>query len=201
MRIMLLFNIFFLIVTWPIPGLAGDSRCADRIISIGDTVSELLMRCGEADWKQFHTEEIIAAADSDNKQKIIIPVEEWTYDAGPDRFMRIFTLRGGRVAEIRTGDYGSPKEQDLQPPCGDRVISVGDTAAEVMAKCGEPFRQDRREEVVSRRIDDGTVLKVSVTVEEWTYDFGPNRFLRIFSFRNGTITNIRTGGYGSEDTY
>jgi hypothetical protein len=41
------------------------------------------------------------------------------------------------------------------------------------------------------------VLKVSVKVEEWTYNSGPDRFLRIFSFRNGTITDIRTGGYGN----
>ncbi len=35
-----------------------------------------------------------------------------------------------------------------------------------------------------------------VTIEEWTYNLGPNRFLRILTFRNGVLANIKTGGYG-----
>ncbi|HEY6012184.1 MAG TPA: DUF2845 domain-containing protein [Nitrospirota bacterium] len=35
-----------------------------------------------------------------------------------------------------------------------------------------------------------------MTIEEWTYDFGPNRFMRIITFRNNTVSDIRTGGYG-----
>ncbi len=197
MKIMLVLNVFVFIVLLPVPGHAGDYSCADKIISVGDMSSELLMRCGEPDWKQSHTEEIIETVDKDNKRKTVIPVEEWTYDNGPDRFTRIFTLRGGRVAEIRTGDYGSTKERHLQPACSEQTVSVGNTAAEVRAKCGEPFGKDWREEIVTERVDENTVRKVSVKIEEWTYNSGPNRLLRIFSMRNGKVTDIRTGGYGN----
>ena len=57
--------------------------------------------------------------------------------------------------------------------------------------------KDKREEVIRMRLDDNTVSKVTVVVEDWTYNFGPNRFMRIFTFRNGKVTDTRTGGYGN----
>jgi hypothetical protein len=34
------------------------------------------------------------------------------------------------------------------------------------------------------------------TVEDWVYDLGPGRFVRTFTFRNGRLVAIQTGGYG-----
>jgi Protein of unknown function (DUF2845) len=33
-------------------------------------------------------------------------VEEWLYDLGPDRLVRRFTFRSGRLEVIQTGGYG-----------------------------------------------------------------------------------------------
>jgi hypothetical protein len=185
------------VVLLPSALVAAEYRCADTIISVGDTSGELLMKCGEPDWKQSHAEEIIDTLDKDSRRKTIISVDEWTYNLGPDRFMRIFKLRDGKVADVRSGGYGTAKEQAGRTPCSDRIISVGDSAADVMAKCGKPAWQDKREEVIREQLDDNTARKVSVTVEEWTYNFGPNQFLRIFTFRNGRVTDVRTGSYGN----
>jgi hypothetical protein len=68
----------------------------------------------------------------------------------------------------------------------------------VLAKCGEPAWKDSREEALSEQLGAGTVRRTYMTIEEWTYNFGPNRFVRIFTFRNGSVTDIRTGGYGYE---
>ena len=38
---------------------------------------------------------------------------------------------------------------------------------------------------------------VSRTVEVWTYDFGPNRFVRLVSIAEGRVTRVETGGYGN----
>jgi hypothetical protein len=176
---------------------AAEYRCADTIISAGDTSGELLMKCGEPDWKQSHTEEIIETPDKDSRRKTIISVDEWTYNLGPDRFIRIFKLRDGKVVDVGSGGYGTAKEQAGRTPCSDQIISVGDSATDVMAKCGKPAWLDKREEVIREQLDDNTARKVSVIVEEWTYNFGPNQFLRIFTFRNGRVTDIRTGGYGN----
>jgi hypothetical protein len=87
---------------------------------------------------------------------------------------------------------------DLSMRGGDRIVSVGDSAADVVAKCGEPAWKDKWEEVIREQPDDDTARKVYLTVEDWTYNFGPNQFLHIFTFRNGKVTDMRTGGYGYE---
>jgi hypothetical protein len=197
MKTLSIVTALLLVVLWPFAHVAAEYRCADTVISVGDTSGELLMKCGEPDWKQSHAEEIIETIDKDSKRKIIISVDEWTYNLGPDRFMRIFKLRDGKVVDVRSGGYGSAKEQSGRSQCSDQIISVGDSAAEVMAKCGKPAWQDKREEVIREQLDDNTVRKVSVIVEDWTYNFGPNQFLRIFTFRNGKVTDVRTGGYGN----
>jgi hypothetical protein len=39
-------------------------------------------------------------------------------------------------------------------------------------------------------------LVIEVPVEEWTYNFGPRRFMRSIRFENGIVTSIETLGYG-----
>jgi hypothetical protein len=177
-------------------GMSLEYRCEGKIISVGDTSGELIAKCGEPDWKQSSTEEIITTIDKDTTKKILIAVEEWTYNLGPDRFMRIFKLKDGRVVEMRIGDYGYAEGGASQSQCGAQSVSVGDSALEVMAKCGEPAWKDERQEIIRERLDDETERKVYIKVEEWTYNFGPNQFLRIFTLRNGKVTNIQTGNRG-----
>ena len=37
---------------------------------------------------------------------------------------------------------------------------------------------------------------IPVTIEEWTYDRGVNRLMRVVTFEDGRVTHIRTLGYG-----
>jgi hypothetical protein len=187
-----------IIALLPGAGVSSGYHCEGKIISVGDTSGELIMKCGEPDWKQSYTEEIIETLDKDNKRNIHITVEEWTYNLGPQRFMRIFKLKNGKVVDMWLGDYGYAEEGINQFQCGAQSVSVGDSAAEVVAKCGEPAWKDEREEIIREQLDDDTVRKVYITVEDWTYNFGPNQFLRVFTFRNGKVTDIRTGEYGYE---
>ena len=36
----------------------------------------------------------------------------------------------------------------------------------------------------------------TVVIDTWTYDFGPNSFVRTLTFENGVLTNVEVGGYG-----
>jgi hypothetical protein len=197
LNILSIVKALLLVVLLPSALVAAEYRCADKIISVGDTSDSLFMKCGEPDWNQSHAEEIIETIDKDTKRRIIITVDEWTYNLGPDRFMRIFKLRDGKVVDVQSGDYGSVKGQANKSQCSDRIVSVGDSAADVTARCGEPVWKNKREEVIREWLDDDTLRKVSGTVEDWTYNFGPNRFVRIFTFRNGKVIDVRTGGYGN----
>lgn len=83
--------------------------------------------------------------------------------------------------------------------CGSELVAKGDRKIEVLQKCGEPAWVDEWEEV--RRIpltrygmSRGGLEQVRV--EEWTYNFGPQRFLQIYRFENGQVTEMKFGGYG-----
>jgi hypothetical protein len=171
--------------------------CAGGIISVGDSRVDLLSKCGEPDLKESHDEEISERLDQGVRRKLYISVEDWTYNFGPTKFMRIVTLRNGTVSHIRTGNYGYSK--DATPghrECSEQVVSRGDMTSDVIAKCGEPSSKDVHQEEIKERLDAGLFRTVTVTVEEWTYNLGPNRFVRILTFRNGRLVDIRTGNYG-----
>jgi hypothetical protein len=80
--------------------------------------------------------------------------------------------------------------------CEGGIISTGDRSADVYAKCGPPNFRDSHQEEVVQRIDADTKEKVYITVEEWTYNFGPNQLIRIVVLKNGEVSEIRTGNYG-----
>jgi hypothetical protein len=188
-----------LLLLLPHAGLAASIDCGGGIISEGDTRADLLAKCGPPDSKESHEEELIERLDQGVRQKTFITIEEWTYDFGPARFSRIVTLRNGKVADIRSGNYGYGKgAAPGQRECTEQVLSVGDSKSDVVAKCGDPFLKDVHQEELRERLDSGEVRKTFVVVEEWTYNLGPNRFTRILTFRNGKLVDIKTGGYGYE---
>lgn len=95
--------------------------------------------------------------------------------------------------------------------CGNEIISVGDRAAKVRTACGEPdyvdrwhekrivrdhsnpFAYRRREYDTSR---EPIITEKYVTIEEWTYNLGSNKFIRYLIFENGLLQEILLGGYG-----
>lgn len=86
--------------------------------------------------------------------------------------------------------------------CGSKLVAEGDTRTAVEAKCGPPEDVSRRTRlaplVVWRhgrpyRLGDGPI---EVVIEEWTYNFGPHRFMRRVRFEDGIVVRIDTLGYG-----
>jgi hypothetical protein len=176
---------------------AATLDCSGGIISAGDSRVDVLTKCGEPDAKESHEEELTNRLDDGTRHKLFITVEEWTYNFGPTQFMRIVTLKNGKVAFIRAGNYGYTKgAAPGQRECSEQVLSVGDTKSDVLSRCGEPTWKDTRQEEVKQRLDSGLERKVFVTIDDWTYNLGPNRFVRIVTFRNGKLVDIRSGGYG-----
>ena len=86
--------------------------------------------------------------------------------------------------------------------CGTKLVHEGDTRAEVEAKCGAATEVETR--TVWRRpvawihgrpyhlgFDE-----VEIPVELWTYNLGPNKFMRRVRFEDGRVVEIETLGYG-----
>jgi hypothetical protein len=66
--------------------------------------------------------------------------------------------------------------------CGDKFVSIGDSKAVVLLRCGEPFFA----EVISA--DDER------KVEQWTYRKSQKgSFLRILTFSGGRLVDIKVG--------
>jgi hypothetical protein len=98
--------------------------------------------------------------------------------------------------------------------CDNRLVSEGATEAEAVAKCGEPVTKRTRTEYVTnsgyttthsdarrgsseRRSETaGTEVTQSSTVEDWTYNFGPNRLMQTATFRDGVLVDVRSGARG-----
>ena len=84
--------------------------------------------------------------------------------------------------------------------CGNRLVNLGDKKVEVLLKCGEPALVERWEDtIIAYRDFQGAVIKGSAIhryVEEWTYNFGPNRFLYFLRFTDDKLSNIEQGSRG-----
>ncbi|HYE35800.1 DUF2845 domain-containing protein [Methylocaldum sp.] len=83
--------------------------------------------------------------------------------------------------------------------CGSRLVTLGDYKLQVLSKCGEPIFTDSRIEFrVVRLYGSGLEFEryVPVTIDEWTYNFGPNRFVQLLRFENGRLVDVESLGYG-----
>ncbi len=93
--------------------------------------------------------------------------------------------------------------------CQGRIVSIGDTKAEVLDMCYQPSKRDQWEEG-----HGGTIVQVydykteryiapkrlesPIKMERWTYNLGSNMFIRYLTFQNGELIKIETGEKGSD---
>jgi len=176
-----------------VPGTETTLRCDGGIVSVGDSKLDLLAKCGEPALVEVWLEERWAGPGA----RSAATVERWSYNFGPNRFLQFVTLATGKVTTVERGSYGYPPER-LQlarsvprRECTPSDPAVGDSALDLLAKCGEPAAREAREDW---RPDGAGGSHVHVEV--WTYDFGPRQFLRIVTLENGKVTEAARGGYG-----
>ena len=85
--------------------------------------------------------------------------------------------------------------------CGNKLVDRGDKKFEVLQKCSEPsMKEVREDEKISIREDMVTGYKLKnklqIIRDEWSYNFGPNRFLLFIEFENGRVVSFHQRGYG-----
>jgi hypothetical protein len=71
------------------------------------------------------------------------------------------------------------------------IVSSGDSLSEVMVKCDPPTNKVKRTD--SDTTYSGRVRYIEV--EEWTYNQGINTLVHYLTFRNGVLTEIKTGTF------
>lgn len=104
--------------------------------------------------------------------------------------------------------------------CKGKIVKEGDPQAKVLKICGDPVSTQQR--VIYRSgvpyartgthvsVSDGTSTidatrnellihdrsVVEVLVEEWTYNLGPHRLMRVVRFENGLVAEVTGLSYG-----
>ena len=189
---------------WP-----DSIRCDGGLVSVGDTKLDLLGKCGEPALIDPHTEElghirVDAAQQVGTTRRVVVTVEQWTYDFGPSSFVHLVTLEGGKVIAIERGSYGNarpPRPRPVLPvaTCGSAAFDLGIGKLELLSRCGGPVSRDIRTQVRTVSLGDGAEADLVTTIVEleiWTYNLGPDSFQQLATFEGGKLVKVERGSYG-----
>lgn len=102
-----------------------------------------------------------------------------------------------------------PAGADSSLRCNGSIVSLGASRQQVLDACGAPdareIRETARDQYVRQFYDYKRqrwilpkLIVGPVQTERWTYDFGPNRFIRYLHFLDGQLTKIETGDKGAK---
>jgi Protein of unknown function (DUF2845) len=94
--------------------------------------------------------------------------------------------------------------------CNNKLVRPGDSSYQVKSLCGPPDDMQQRTEqrrvarAVERPCTDSPTGRcafvvedvIQVVIDEWTYDFGPQRFVQFLTFEAGKLLTVKSGGYG-----
>ncbi len=82
---------------------ADSFRCPNgSLVSTGDSISEVSLKC-DAPTSVVRRDDPVETAWG---KTAYVEVQEWTYNQGPNQFVYFLVFRGGRLVEVRSGDYG-----------------------------------------------------------------------------------------------
>ena len=81
--------------------------------------------------------------------------------------------------------------------CSGGIVSLGDVASDLVNKCGPPTYTTQREQKI---VDGGDstyerIITIAV-IDDWTFNFGPDRFQYHILLKNGRVWKIDSLGYG-----
>lgn len=175
--------------------VAHAFRCGGALVDEGDSKAEVLIKCGNPDWKTEWSEDLIDDPGGVSAYRVTSQKERWLYNLGPKSFLRILLFEDGRLTEVTTGERGFPDAGD-PGRCDFDHVSPGASDFSVQMKCGAPLFVDTRYREILLATRHGPARLVRKRVEEWTYNLGPTQFLRILVFENGELMEIRKGDRG-----
>lgn len=117
--LLLLPCLFFLFAHVSIAGL----RCGTKLVHEGDSIPEVIYKCGEPDYVETWEIErsmrgyshfpVFSARSRGYRwhnepflEKVLIRIEEWTYNFGSTQFLRFLRFENGILTDVSRGGYG-----------------------------------------------------------------------------------------------
>ena len=81
---------------------ADSMRCGTRLITDGDSMTSVLLRCGEPMLRNYSGLKVKRGVGRNYKTEVTI--ETWTYNKGSQKFLRILRFEGDILTSIRDGE-------------------------------------------------------------------------------------------------
>ncbi len=167
-------------------------RCGNQIVSEGDTSAQVLSKCGEPHIRDEQEQQSIEKFGSEYIHKISIPVEDWVYDFGSNRLVQVLRFENNRLSKISSGGYGGIKKDPLRCQNSLNFVSIAETKAQVLLKCGMPSWKSSEEEIL-RVIKNGPYKEyLKSNIEIWNYQPDIKNPVRVFRFRNGVVERMES---------
>src|SRR5262249_36315674 len=152
---------------------------------------DLLGKCGAPALREVRAAETFVAVATVGPtfgRTAVLSTERWTYDFGPQQFLMFVVVDGGRIVAMEPGSYGYERNEAPvtfpRATCEWTSPHVGDAEIDLLGRCGEPALVEMRKEGVIMGgpgvLRDASSLSRTALhdVEVWTYDFGPQSFVR-----------------------
>jgi len=184
----LVFTLLVATLTLPHIAAAEAWRCGSRLVEVGDAKASVFLKCGEPGWRERSQEERLVKREG-IMEGTSFDHETWIYNSGPSEFMRYLYFENGELVRIATGERGFIEGGGVKI-CRPEELHEGQFIAEVDGRCGEPFFKDSRTEKRTLMIS-GEKRITTINIDEWTYNFGSQRFMRVLRFENGWLVNIK----------
>jgi hypothetical protein len=160
-------------------------RCGNRLVAEGDRDVQVRGRCGDPYWTdRWSTLEVVGAGGPVERQASV-GFEAWYYNFGPRQLLRRLVFRDGFLVREETLGYGV---DEIGTDCDPRRGIQGLTAGELVARCGEPDTRHVQADTLVQRPLPSIERWRDQRREEWIYDTGDRRRLRLVRFVDGRAT-------------
>lgn len=180
--------VLFLLLLLAAPS-AFAMRCGNRIVSDGQRDFQVRDRCGEPFWTDTYTHVDIIGAYGPVERQRTVQYDVWYYNFGPRQLMRKLVFRDGQLLREETLGYGV---DEIGENCNPMRDYSGFSAGELYARCGAPVSRRVENDTIVRRPAPGVEGWRDLRREEWVYDFGDNRFVRVVRLVNGRVDGTDT---------
>lgn len=86
----------------------GTMMCKGGIVSIGDTVGDLLSKCGQPVYTTQREQKRVEEGARGSRERFVTTtaIDDWLFNFGPNQFQYQVLLANGRVARIESLGYG-----------------------------------------------------------------------------------------------
>jgi hypothetical protein len=163
-------------------------RCGNRLVNEGDRAFQVRDRCGEPFWSESWLGVDILGRDTPIERQREVEWSVWYYNFGPRALMMRVAFVDGVLRETEALGYGVRRIGDS---CRATMDFRGLSSGELVARCGEPASRRQARDSLAWRPGPNLERWREQRREEWVYDFGETRFLRVLDLVDGRVTSTQ----------